>query len=163
MSAAPLPPRPVHDSSQPYLTVYTAVLMQPGPKSNAVRKHASDLSSLSVGTVGTVDALPPHASLRRFVSVKDALAALSGGSVDAVAASSTLLREAYRVALGRLRTVAVVPTKEALQFLLPRGSLFLPSLNVVLASLSANGTLAKLTQKWFPEVQGVQTVKAAAG
>jgi polar amino acid transport system substrate-binding protein len=77
------------------------------------------------------------------------VAALQAGDVDLVLTDSAAGKAISDNSGGRLKLVGAPLQAEDFGFIFPKGSDLVAPINAGLAALRADGTLDRLTQKWF--------------
>lgn len=157
------------DFSKPYYTTTQAVVAS---ETSPVAK-AKSLAELQQATIGVAagttslqvvkDTINPSKQPQIFNSVEDAVAALRAGNIDALV---TDLPGAYYVRDAQLDSAGVIVGQlestaaagDELAFVLPKGSELKSKVDTALTELEADGTLAKLADKWLAQ-QGAPILK----
>lgn len=89
--------------------------------------------------------------LKAFETFGATLQALRAGDVDAVLSDATAARLYMKQYPGKFKLVGAAMTGEEFGFIFQPGSPLRLAFNAAIAAMRADGTLDRLTKKWFPD------------
>lgn len=89
--------------------------------------------------------------LKAFETFGATLQALRAGDVDVVLSDATAARLYMKQYPGKFKLVGAAMTGEEFGFIFKPGSPLRPAFDAAIASMRADGTLDRLTKKWFPD------------
>jgi polar amino acid transport system substrate-binding protein len=141
------------DFSEPYVTI-GQVLLIPADKTIDDPSAFEADTSVSVGTqIGTTNEIVAKQyfgdRVKSFEDFGGAVAALLSGDVDAVVIDTVSAVGFINENPGKLKVGPTLTSDEQLAFVFPPGSDLTASVNAALDSMTADGTLKQLNDKWF--------------
>ncbi len=150
----------VVDFSDPYFTASTRMLVRADETrfaDAASFKADADLTVVALpGTsqyyvaVGTFfDGKEGDARLKQFDTFENSLLALSAGDVDLLLTDGFSADKFVAASGGKLKALPEVLGSEDFGFVFPKGSDLVAPFNAAIAAMKADGTTAKLDEKWL--------------
>lgn len=140
--------------SRPYLQIRLVLVTRVGESVDDLRDLGGRLVGVRAATEAErqLQARVPAARLRRFDLNTDQYAALANGTVDAVIDDAPIAGHFARVTPGLTVAAALPGTEGQYAFVVaPDNEALRAALDLVLAGLETDGTLARLAQEWKVE------------
>lgn len=106
-------------------------------------------SPFYVAVYNVLDGNEQNPRIKLFETFAATVAALQAGDVDVVLTDSAAGKSMAENSGGKLKLVGEPLQAEEFGFIFPKGSELVAPINAGIAALKADGTLDKLTQKWF--------------
>jgi polar amino acid transport system substrate-binding protein len=106
-------------------------------------------SPFYVAVYNVLDGNEQNPRIKLFETFAATVAALQAGDVDLVLTDSAAGKSITANSGGKLKLIGEPLQAEDFGFIFPKGSDLVASINAGIAALKADGTLDKLTQKWF--------------
>jgi polar amino acid transport system substrate-binding protein len=106
-------------------------------------------SPFYVAVYNVLDGNEQNPRIKLFETFAATVAALQAGDVDLVLTDSAAGKSIAANSGGKLKLTGEPLQAEDFGFIFPKGSDLVASINAGIAALKADGTLDKLTQKWF--------------
>lgn len=139
------------DFTNPYYLSEQAILVEKGGEIDSVEGLAGATVGVQKGTTGQefVEEKGEAGEVRAFPTGPDAVNALNSGTVDAVVIDIPVAENAVAANSG-IEISAAIPTEEEYGFAVKQGDTeLLEELNEGLKEVEADGTYAKIYEKWF--------------
>jgi polar amino acid transport system substrate-binding protein len=143
--------------SDPYIQVQQAILA----RSDETRfKNAQEFATNSAWKIGTQPGTTNYDVAAKLVGENRIVAydtlgatvqALIAGDIDAVIMDDVAGQGYVGVNAGKVKIIDSSLRSDDLGFVFPKGSDLVAPVNAALASMKADGTLARITAKWFPK------------
>ncbi|MDW6021687.1 transporter substrate-binding domain-containing protein [Mesorhizobium sp. BAC0120] len=106
-------------------------------------------SPFYVAVYNVLDGNEQNPRIKLFETFAATVAALQAGDVDLVLTDSAAGKSITANSGGKLKLIGEPLQAEDFGFIFPKGSDLVASINAGIAALKAEGTLDKITQKWF--------------
>jgi polar amino acid transport system substrate-binding protein len=113
-------------------------------------------SPFYVAAYNVLDGNEQNPRIKLFETFAASVAALQAGDVDLVLTDSAGGKALVENSGGKLKLVGDSLQAEDFGFIFPKGSELVPQINAGIAALKADGTLDKITQKWFVDYKPAQ-------
>jgi polar amino acid transport system substrate-binding protein len=141
------------DFSEPYVTIGQVLLIkadQTIPDVEAFKADTNVMVGTQIGTTNEIVAKDNFGDrVKSFEDFGGAVAALFSGDVDAVVIDTVSAVGFINENPGKLKIGPTLTSDEQLAFVFPPGSDLTASVNAALDSMTADGTLKQLNDKWF--------------
>lgn len=146
----------VMDFSDPYFQSTAGILVKKGSTVSEATLAKSHLG-VKQGTVGQLlvsDTIKPTKAPAVFPGDSEMQAGVLAGSVDAGIQDLSIVLGAAMQSKGKLEVVGQILTDEAYGIMMEKGSPNLATINKILADLTADGTLDKLSAAYLVDAYG---------
>lgn len=148
------------DFSDPYMLSEIFMLVKgdetrfTDPKSFAANENLfvgaqAGTSPFYVAVYNVLDGNEQNPRIKLMETFAATVAALSAGDVDLVLTDSAAGKAIAEASGGKLKMIGEPLQAEEFGFIFPKGSDLVTPINAGIAALKADGTLDKITQKWF--------------
>lgn len=145
------------DFSQGYINIEQRLMARIDEDRYSSVQEFIDNPALVIGTqtgttnFQTASKLLPAERIRAFEQFPFAVQALIAGDIDAVIIDETAGQGYVGVNADRLKLVGESLSSDQLGFIFPKGSDLVEPFNAALTALEANGTMARLAEKYFSD------------
>jgi polar amino acid transport system substrate-binding protein len=143
------------DFSTPYVTIGQVLLVKADAPIADLAAFKADLAKIVGTQIGTTNEMvakehfPEEGRVNSFEEFGGAVAALLSGDIDAVVIDNISAVGFIGENAGLLSVGPQLTSDEQLAFVFPPGSPLVAEVNAALASMTADGTLQEINDRWF--------------